>query len=78
MDKTKAIENLRAELPAWITRHEAPGYNARTLANMDCRGVGPPQRIIRGRTVYYPRDVYLEWLAGQITIINRDDTGHAD
>ncbi len=41
-------------------------YHPRTLANLDCQGKGPGERLKIGRTVYYPRTALVLWLASQV------------
>jgi hypothetical protein len=36
--------------------------NARTLANLDCLGVGPPGRLKIGRKVCYPVLSLIKWM----------------
>jgi len=43
--------------------------NPRTLANLDCRGEGPPVRLKMGtRRVAYPTAVLARWLAERIQV----------
>ncbi len=40
-----------------------------TIANMDCVGLGPKERIICCRVVGYPRESLIEWLRERSRII---------
>jgi len=39
------------------------------MANLDCLGQGPKERMLRGREVVYPREALLEWIAGRLQAI---------
>jgi hypothetical protein len=49
---------------------ELTGMSPRSLANMDCRGGGPTERVIVGRVVGYPRKSLIEWLESRSRIIS--------
>jgi hypothetical protein len=44
---------------------EWTGYSNRTVANKDCLGTGPDQRLVVGRVTGYPNDSLIRWLEGQ-------------
>ena len=44
---------------------EWTGYSNKTVANFDCRGTGPDQRLVVGRVTGYPKDSLIRWLEGQ-------------
>ncbi len=59
--------NLEGTLPDVIPRKKIANYfggllDPRSMANMDCRGVGPSGRVIVGRDVVYPKIELLIWL----------------
>lgn len=69
------IENMRRILPPLVTRQEAERLTggllkARTLANLDCLGKGPAQRVRYGRKVAYERTVLLDWLTKRMEVKN--------
>jgi len=39
-------------------------YTPRSLANLDCQGLGPPGRLIIAGRVCYKRDQVILWFAG--------------
>jgi len=41
-------------------------YKPRTLANLDCQGLGPDGRLTIGGKVCYPRDQLVIWVAGRV------------
>jgi hypothetical protein len=60
-------EILEPVLPPIVFRNypkfkEQTGYSPRTVANEDCRGTGPDQRLIVGHVTGYPRDSLIRWL----------------
>jgi hypothetical protein len=63
----------KKELPVFITRSKAVeilgGIYARgTLANLDCKGLGPSEKIKVGGKIAYPRDSFVSWV--------KERTGH--
>jgi hypothetical protein len=68
----KIIEQLKAEMPPLITRGHPKfkvwtGISGRRMANLDCLGKGPAQRVLLGREVAYPRESLLQWIAGRLS-----------
>jgi len=43
--------------------------NARTLANLDSKGIGPKGRIRIGRKIAYPVQSMIEWLEGRSEVV---------
>jgi hypothetical protein len=41
-------------------------FKPRTLANLDCKGLGPPGRLNIGGRICYPREQVVLWFAGQV------------
>jgi hypothetical protein len=39
------------------------------MANLDCMGEGPKERIRIGRKICYPVDVFIEWLSERSEIL---------
>ena len=65
------IKQLRDNLPIAFARKEIdrllPGViSPKTLANLSSQGDGPPA-YHQGRTVFYNRDAFLEWLSKRIS-----------
>lgn len=66
------LDKVKKELSPYCTRQEvcdALGgkLSPKTLANLDSRKEGPPDRITVGRKVMYKKDTFIEWLANRIT-----------
>ena len=63
------FQDLYRELPPLVTREvafeKAPIFSPRTMANYDCRGLGPASRSRIGPKVVYTRLDYVVWLAAQ-------------
>jgi len=62
---------LESVLPPIVFRNhprfrELTGYSPRSVANMDCLGIGPDQHFIVGRVTGYPKDSLIRWLEGQV------------
>jgi hypothetical protein len=49
---------VRDKVPAMTGGMISTGY----LANLDCRGEGPPEKIRIGRKIAYPLSSFLPWL----------------
>lgn len=54
----KAPVVARAE----IGKFSGGALNPKTLANMDCEGTGPSERLVIGRRVCYPTPVLVAWM----------------
>ena len=55
---------------AYVSREKIREFSGgllhpRTLANLDCKGLGPKGRIRVGRKVAYPVDSLIEWMASR-------------
>ena len=64
------LNDLIRELPPILFRNhprfkELTGLSPRTLANMDCKGEGPSEKIQISRVVGYPRGAFVAWLAAR-------------
>jgi len=67
------LNDLTSSLPVFVTRQELERLtggllNARTMANLDCAGKGPSQRIRYGRKIAYERNVIIEWLTTRLEV----------
>jgi hypothetical protein len=68
MTKHADLSNLRKSWPSpFVARQEIKNFSGgimseKYVANLDCRGLGPPGRIRCGRKVAYPVDKLVEWL----------------
>ena len=66
-DEPKALADLLADLPEWISRRQAanviPGLiTAKALANLDHRRRGPWKWRYTGRGLQYETKCFLAWL----------------
>lgn len=73
MTKDEIIERIKNELPPIVARRQLGQFTGgliapRTLANLDCLGQGPKERIRMGRKVAYPRDAFINWLEGRLEV----------
>lgn len=65
----KNFTDLKAKWPSSlvsrnvIDRFSGGLISPRYIANLDCRGLGPSERIRVGRKVAYPVDSLCDWLA---------------
>lgn len=62
-------------LPPFLCRthpkfRELTGLSSRSVANLDSLGEGPPERIMIGRTVAYPRESFVKWLETRSRVIS--------
>jgi len=74
MTKRDVLRKLGADLPPIVFRNnprlrELIGLSPRSLANLDCLGQGPPERILIGRLVGYPRDALIAWLRQRSKVV---------
>ncbi|WP_289422358.1 hypothetical protein [Thomasclavelia cocleata] len=72
-DKEQLFKKLENTLPAVFSRQEVAkqlGYaiSAKTLANLDAKGLGPSQKLHIGGKVAYEKENFLEWLKNRVTI----------
>lgn len=68
------LSALLKELPPFVVRNhprfrELTGYSPRTVANMDCLGLGPAKRIMLGNVVAYERESLIEWLEARSRVL---------
>lgn len=42
------------------------GVGGRRMANLDCLGLGPRERVLVGKQVAYPKAALLEWIAARL------------
>lgn len=66
-EKEQLFKQLENTLPAVFSRQEAAkmiGYaiSAKTLANLDAKGLGPSQKLHIGGKAVYVKDNFLDWL----------------
>lgn len=47
-------------------RFSGGSISPRTLANLDCRGLGPEGRFMVGKNVVYPTESLARWIAEQV------------
>lgn len=64
------FEDIGRDWPELISRKEASRLTGgiahpRTLANLDCLGKGPSQKLRIGRQVCYTKKSFIEWLKGR-------------
>jgi hypothetical protein len=65
------ISSLKNKWPSTLVSRDAVDQfsggliSPRYLANLDCRGLGPSERIRVGRKVAYPIDALCNWLAAR-------------
>ena len=62
---------------AYVARQEIKKFSGgiitpKTLANLDCKGVGPEGRFRVGRKVVYHVDLFIKWFDGRATNINEN------
>jgi hypothetical protein len=65
------LKEIRREMPSIVTRNhpkfkEWTGIGGRRMANLDSLGQGPEKRVLLGRTIAYPRDSLLAWIANRL------------
>lgn len=78
--KKEILDQLERELPSYITRsHPRPkewtGVSGRRMANLDCLGQGPKERMLLGREIIYPRQALLDWIAGRLQEVDAQGKG---
>jgi hypothetical protein len=80
-DEKKDIETVLAEiekvLPPVVFRNwprwkDVLPMSPRSVANDDCLGIGPAERIYMGRNCGYPRSPFMEYLRAKSRIATRD------
>lgn len=73
MTKETLLKSIKASCPILVTRKKAQELTcglikAKTLANKDSLGLGPSVKASLGKTVAYPRDVFIDWLADNLVV----------
>ena len=76
MDAKHLLDELRITFPPVLYStnprfRELTGLHPRTLANLDALGRGPAERVLLGKTVGYPREAMLAWLAQRLRVEDR-------
>ena len=68
----KFLMEMEKEMPLLISRNhpkfrEWTGVGGRRMANLDCVGQGPRERVLLGREIAYPRQALLnlDWWSAQ-------------
>lgn len=56
-----------------VDRFSGGLISPRYLANLDCRGLGPSERIRIGRKIAYPIDALCDWLSSRSKSIRPAD-----
>ncbi|MCK5680114.1 hypothetical protein KAI46_04810 [bacterium] len=70
--RNEVVKNIIAQAGCpIISRKEAARLSGgliseKTLANLDCLGEGPTEKIRIGKRVGYPTEVFATWFSGQI------------
>jgi hypothetical protein len=82
MNKQDILSNLKKELPPVVYRNfkrfkELTGYSPRSIANLDCQGMGPTERVYCGRVAGYPRESLINWLSQRMQVVDKE-AGHAE
>ena len=72
MQNSKLLQQLSTELPVFFTRKQACIHlggllSPRTLANLDSKGCGCPEKKLIGGKIVYPRSEFLKWLESRMT-----------
>lgn len=72
-EKEQLFKKLEDTLPAVFSRQEAVkqlGYaiSAKTLSNLDAKGLGPKQKLHIGGKVVYEKVNFLNWLKNKVNI----------
>ncbi len=69
---TLNFDVMREKWPSeYVARTEVSRFTGglispRTMANIDCLGTGPSEKIRLGKKVAYPVDALIEWLNSHI------------
>lgn len=78
------LEELKSKWPSSVVARSEIGrftgglIGPRTMANIDCRGVGPANRIRMGdRTIGYPLKDLISWMAVRIKQVEEPKHDHA-
>lgn len=72
-EKGQLFKELENNLPAVFSRQEAAkqlGYaiSAKTLSNLDAKGLGPSKKLRIGGKVVYEKESFLDWLKERVTL----------
>ena len=82
MEQRADLSALREFLPPWVPRNWKKWdfyipYSSRTIANEDCLGNGPKNRIMIGNVVAYEKEALIEWLECRSKVIpQKKQHGH--
>ena len=73
-EKNVDLSELENKLPPIVFRNwrgwrDVLPIAPRTMANEDCLGRGPKEKIMVGRVVGYPRGALIEWLRERSKVI---------
>lgn len=73
-EKTVDFSEIEKMLPPIVFRNWAKWRDVlpiapRTVANEDCLGTGPKEKIMVGRVVGYPREALINWLRERSRVI---------
>jgi hypothetical protein len=76
MKTEQIMSELKAALPPILFRSDPDfrrltGVHPRTVANLDSQGRGPAERVRVGRSIGYPREALLTWLAQRLELERR-------
>jgi hypothetical protein len=67
----KILEGVAGQMQPMVLRTDPnfkrwTGVGGRRMANLDCLGLGPKEKVLLGRQVAYPRDALLAWIANRL------------
>ncbi|CAM2057951.1 conserved hypothetical protein [Desulfovibrionales bacterium] len=76
----KILNQLEQMMPPLVARShpkfkEWTGVGGRRMANLDCLGLGPQERMLLGREVVYPRGALLIWISGRLKGVKNHAAG---
>lgn len=77
MSKNSILIKLQSDLPPVLARKDISRLTGglispRSLANLDCAGLGPKGRVKIGRLTAYERDSFVSWLSERMQDIDLD------
>ena len=71
-DTNSVLKSLAEKWPSsYVARSKVSEFSGgilhpRTMANLDCRGEGPQDRIRIGKHVAYPVDALINWMMERV------------
>lgn len=74
---SEIFKKMAAAWPAPLVARSEVGrfsgglLNARTLANMDCKGSGPANRLRVGRKIAYPTADLVAWMQSRVEPVDK-------